>query len=101
MTLMHFCPKFTNCTKLTIMQQEEIAQINETLTFRGLKSSLLNRIRIQRPTISRDTIYRAFKIEDWHQASPTLRNIVLEGKKIIAEDDIRVAAFQLSMIEGD
>lgn len=41
------------------MQPYEIQEIARQIKVRGLISDLLSEMRVQRPTLSRDTIYRA------------------------------------------
>lgn len=70
------------------MTQEEIFQLGRTLAVRRKKSQLWKQLKIERPTLSWDTIIRAFK--NPNDDSILFEWIYQEGAKLIEEDNARI-----------
>jgi len=70
------------------MTTQEIHQLGNKLAVRRLKSLLWKRLRIERPTLARDTIMRAFKMPDTN--SVLFDWIYNEAVKILEEDNARI-----------
>jgi hypothetical protein len=70
------------------MTNEQINDLGKALAIRRLKTALWQRLRIERPTLARDTIMRAF-------TSPNSDHVLFawiykEGLKVIEEDNCRI-----------
>lgn len=66
------------------MQETEISQIGRELKVRRLMSVLYIQLRHIRPTLSKDTVYRAFAEVACN--SDLLHTIRLEGKRLLEEN---------------
>lgn len=70
------------------MTNEQINDLGKALAIRRLKTALWQRLRIERPTLARDTIMRAF-------TSPNVDHVLFEwiyseAFKILEEDNARI-----------
>ena len=74
------------------MTTEEITQIGKALARRRLKYKLWLQLRIERPTLSRNTMDRAFEGSDILAETELLEWIREEGAAMIAKDDQRIQA---------
>lgn len=72
------------------MQVSEILEIGRQLKVRAKMTDLLVLMREKRPTLSRDTIYRAFNEPDCD--TELLNEIRREGRRLIQENEVAVAA---------
>lgn len=70
------------------MTKEEIISLGNMLSRRRLKSKLWRQLQIERPTLSWDTVLRAFNGNDYN--SDLLPWIQEEGKRMLEEDDRRI-----------
>lgn len=78
------------------MTNEEIYNLGRALAIRRLKTALWQRLRVERPTLARDTIMRAF-------SAPKNDNILFEwiyseGVKILEEDNARIESKKLEEV---
>jgi len=80
----YICPKFTNFTKM------EVSEIGKELKVRGLMSELHTRLLRIRPTLSPNTLYRAFNQLDCH--TELLRVIRQEGLLLLKEQAAQAEA---------
>lgn len=83
----YICPKFTIFTK---MQANEIQEIGKELKVRRMMRTLYKRLLSKRPTLSPDTLYRAFN--DPMAYTELLSEIRMEGKRLLDEEIAAVAA---------
>ena len=74
------------------MTTEEIQTLSDELSTRKLKALVATRVRAFRPTVSDDTIYRAFRIEDFQAATPLIKFVLRTGNTVLAEDNVRISA---------
>lgn len=72
------------------MTKQEIQEINQAISERGLQKRLKQRLRILRPSISADTIGRAWEVEDYDAATDTLQLVLRTAKQIKELDDERI-----------
>jgi len=73
------------------MESQQIKELNQELSVRGLKATVKNIIRVKRPDCSEDTFARAWKVSSWERATPLLREILTTGKDILDKDNVRIA----------
>lgn len=72
------------------MTKQEIQEIKQAIAERGLQSTLKARLRILRPTISPDTIARAWLVEDYESAPDALQLVIRTAKEVKERDDERI-----------
>lgn len=77
------------------MRTEEIQQLSSELSTRKLKTSVANRVRVYRPNLSADTVYRAFKIKDFENSTPLIKLIIKTGNDVLTEDNIRISSAEM------
>ena len=72
------------------MQQVEIQEIGRLIKVRGLISGLHAELKLQRPTLSRDTIYRAFNEPQCY--TELLNEIRHTAKRMLNDTAVQEAA---------
>lgn len=72
------------------MTQQQIQEIQQAIAERGLTKQLKKILKIYRPTISPDTIERAWAVEDFESAPDALKLVLKCAKEIKAKDDERI-----------
>lgn len=82
------------------MTRQEIQEINQAISERGLKKKLKKFLKIHRPTISDDTIGRAWKVEVFDEAPETLQLVLRIAKEVKQRDDERVR-LQVEQLEAE
>lgn len=84
------------------MQAHEIQEIKIAINTRKLRKALLARLRIERPTLSNDSISRAFEVENFEEASDLLKVILNTARQMKLADDERIqreiAALELGQL---
>lgn len=72
------------------MQANEIQEIGKELKVRRMMSALYRRIVAKRPTLSPDTLYRAFNQP--HAETELLTEIRQAGKRLLEEETLAAEA---------
>ncbi len=80
----YICPKVTKLTKKRTMEIETIIQTGEQLSIRNLMGDLWRQLRVLRPSLSRDTVARAFSEPETD--TKTLRWIRKEAAALLESD---------------
>ncbi len=80
----YICPKFTIFTKM------DIKELGRQLKVRRLMAVLFTRVAAYRPTLSPNTLYRAFSEPECH--TELLRVIRQEGQRLLEEQNAAAEA---------
>ena len=83
------------------MKKEDISKLKQIITERGLQRQLKRSLRILRPTISADTIARAWQVEEYESAPDALKLVLRTADKVKREDDARIERELQQDVEKD
>lgn len=72
------------------MNKSEITLLASTIQQRGLMRQLKRKLRIIRPTISADTIARAWRADDYADSPEAIKLVLTVAKELKILDDARI-----------